>query len=155
LSSSFPQNPRETGDVRGKERALAKASRSERALLIVSDEARHGQTLASRVLNCGWRSTLCGSLDEATSRLARERYDIVLCEDTVRHGDLPSLISRLNRASQDKPIIVVSRKDDWEHYLAALAAGAAGYLAFPPYPGEVEQSLETAANLRMAMADAG
>lgn len=129
--------------------------RTERVLLIVSNEAPYGQALASRVLNCGRKLTLCNSLDEAISRLTREDYDAVLCEDAVANGDLPSLISRLNRASQDKPIVVVSRKDDWEHYLAALAAGAAGYLAFPPYPGEVEQSLETAANLRMVMADAG
>jgi DNA-binding response OmpR family regulator len=134
---------------------MVKPAEPERVLLIVSDEARHAQTLASRVLSCGWKLTLCSSLEEAISRLACEDYDAVLCEDTFRNGDLPSLVSRLNRASQDKPIIVVSRKDDWEHYLAALAAGAAGYLAFPPYPGEVEQSLEKAANLRMAMADAG
>jgi DNA-binding NtrC family response regulator len=132
---------------------MRKHSQSERILLIVSNEVQHRRILASRALNRGWKLTLCGSVDEATSHLAREDYDALLCEDTTPNGDLSSLISRLNLASHDKPVIVVSRMDDWEHYLAALAAGASG-LAFPPYPGEIEQSLETAANLRAEMATA-
>jgi DNA-binding NtrC family response regulator len=121
-------------------------------VLIVSGETRHAETLASAVERCGHTLDRCANTEEANSLLARGRYAAVLCEDTVTGGNILSLLSEIGRAAQPTPVIVVSRKDDWEHYLAALSAGAAGYVAFPPYPGELEQSLEKTANLRITMA---
>ena len=66
------------------------------------------------------------------------------CNFGLTSGNVSSLISRIGGTARHTPVIVVSRRDNWQDYLAALAAGATGYVAFPPYPREVEQSLETA-----------
>lgn len=118
-------------------------------LLIVSDERLHRHVLASMAKSCGWNPDTVGSVDEAVSLFARKTYDIVLCKDTVRDRDVRSGMGRLRRAAGNTSVIIVSRKDNWDDYLTALAAGAD-----PPYPAEVEQALEAAANFRTALSDA-
>ncbi len=78
----------------------------------------------------------------------------MLCEDTLPDGNFTKVMTLVERFAAGTPLIVVSRRDEWENCIAALAAGAADYLAFPPYPGEVEQSLDKAARLNRTLAHA-
>jgi two-component system, OmpR family, response regulator len=132
---------------------MAASGQASRQVLIVSGDARDAQTLASAVRRSGRRLDRSTSLDEARRLLCRERYVAVLCQDTVASGNVSSLVSEIRRAGKSTPVIVVSRKDDWGNYMAALAAGATDYLAFPPYPGEVERSLEGAAKFDASLPD--
>ena len=123
--------------------------RSAGTLLIVSDEGLHRQVLAAMAQSCGWNADIADSIDKPVSLFARKTYDVVLCKDTVPNGDPRFPIGRLRRAAGHTSVIVVSRTDNWDDYLTALAAGAD-----PPYPAEVEQALEAAAHSRIELSDA-
>jgi DNA-binding NtrC family response regulator len=55
--------------------------------------------------------------------------------------DLRMAIKQLASAENQTPIVLVSRLDNWDSYLSAIAAGAFDYVDFPPYPGELERVL--------------
>lgn len=133
---------------------MAKQQGSSARVLIVSGEGHHRETLATAVHRGGWKPTLSATVDGAETLLARGHYDAVLCEDTLPDADFTKVMTLVERFAAGTPLIVVSRRDDWENYIAALAAGAADYLAFPPYPGEVERSLDKAASLNRPLAHA-
>lgn len=118
-------------------------------LLIVSDERLHRDVLASMAKSCGWNADSAASVDEAISLFGRKSYDVVLCKDTVWDCDSCDRIRRLKRVAGRASVIVFPRKENWDDYLTALAAGAN-----PPYPAEVEKALEAAANSRIALLDA-
>lgn len=118
-------------------------------LLIVSEERLHRHVLASMAKSCGWNADSAASVDEAISLFGRKSYDVVLCKDTVWDCDSRYPIRRLKRMAGRASVIVFSKKENWDDYLTALAAGAN-----PPYPAEVEQALEAAADFRIAMSDA-
>jgi len=116
-----------------------------RGVLIVSGEASHGEKLAAAVRNCQLSPTLCGTLDQAQRILARKRFAAILCEESLNAGNFSSTLARMERFADRTPVIAVSRRDDWASCMVALNAGAADYVAFPPYAGEVERSLCKAA----------
>ena len=117
---------------------MAKPQGSSARVLIVSGEGHHRETLAAAVQRGGWKPALSATVDGAEILLARGHYDAVLSEDTLPDGNFTKVMTLVERfRSAGTPLIVVSRRDEWENYIAALAAGAADYLAFPPYPGEV------------------
>lgn len=133
---------------------MTKQQGSSARVLIVSGEGHHRETLATAVQRGGWKPTLSATVDGAEILLARRHYDAVLCEDNLPDGSFTKVMTLVERFAAGTPLIVVSRRDDWENYIAALAAGAADYLAFPPYRGEVERSLERAAKLNSSLAHA-
>jgi DNA-binding response OmpR family regulator len=133
---------------------MAKQQGSSARVLIVSGEGRHREALATAVQRSGWKPALSATVDGAEILLARGHYDAVLSEDTLPDGNFTKVMTLVERFAAGTPLIVVSRRDEWENYIAALAAGAADYLAFPPYPGEVEQSLDKAARLNRPLAHA-
>jgi DNA-binding response OmpR family regulator len=124
---------------------MAKHQASFERVLVISGETRHRKTLAAAVEQAGWIPSACATADEAKLFLAGERYAAVLCEDVLPDGDFRSVIVQVRRLAGATPVIVVSRRDDWDSCMIALAAGAADYVAFPPNPGEVERSLAAVA----------
>jgi DNA-binding NtrC family response regulator len=76
--------------------------------------------------------------------IAHQQFRVVLCEDLLPDGDFRAVIGETTRNEGKLPVIVVSRRDDWDSYLAAMSAGAFDYVALPPAPGEVERILYTA-----------
>jgi DNA-binding NtrC family response regulator len=123
-------------------------------VLIVSGESSHGDTLAAVTRCYGLSPTLCATVDSARSLLARKRFAAVLCDDLLADGSFRDIIAGAARLAAGTPVIVVSRRDDWESYAIALSVGASDYLAFPPYRGEVERALEKAGKLHRGLATA-
>ena len=123
-------------------------------VLIITTEVGHGERLANAVRRCKLTPRQCGTLDQARRILSRERFTAVLCEETSNALDFRAEIVQLERLAHRTPVIAVSRHDDWLSYMRALDAGAADYLAFPPYAGEVERSLRKASEAARAVEDA-
>lgn len=120
---------------------MSSKSAVSRGVLIVSGETGHAERLAAAVRNCQLRPTLCGTPDQAQRILVREEFAAILCEESPSVGNFASTITRMERLANRTPVIAVSRRDDWASCMVALNAGAADYVAFPPYAGEVERSL--------------
>jgi DNA-binding response OmpR family regulator len=141
-------------ETSGRYEEMPEQQGSSARVLIVSGEGRHRETLAAAARKSGWKAALCATVDGAEMLLARGHYDAVLCEDTLPDGNFTAVMTFAERFAAGTPLVVVSRRDEWENYMAALAAGAVDYLAFPPYPGEVEHSLEKAGRLSRLLAHA-
>jgi DNA-binding NtrC family response regulator len=123
-----------------------------KSVLIVSGEGTHRDTLAFVISGCGLSPKTSSTVDGARDLLARGTYAVVLCEDTLPDGDFRSVLAQVDRHAGRTPVIVVSRRADWDSYMVALAGGATDYVAFPPYPGEVEQSLHNALEISRSLA---
>jgi DNA-binding NtrC family response regulator len=131
--------------------ALKEASLS-KSVLIVSGEGSHREALASKISDCGLLPRTSASADAAGDLLATGNYAVVVCEDTLPDGDFRLVMTQVDRHASGTPVIVVSRRADWESYMIALAGGATDYVAFPPYPGEIEHSLKNALELSHSLA---
>lgn len=101
----------------------------------------HGERLASAVRQRGWLPQLCQTAGEVAQVLQPRSFAAVLSDDILPDADLTMVIPDIERRSLNVPVIVVSRRGEWDPSIVALMAGAPNHLPFPPYPGEVEQSL--------------
>ncbi len=110
-------------------------------VLIISGERDHREKLADRVSQCGLRPICCETIADAQALMARQQFSAVLSEDSLPDGDFRIVIGEMGRTVSKAPVVIVSRRDDWDSYLAAVGAGAFDYLAFPPTPGELERVL--------------
>lgn len=117
-------------------------------VLVVSAEPEHREILAGTISDCGLQPISRGTFADAKDLLAREAFSMVVCEDTLPNGDFRAVIEAARLVKQMPVVIVVSRKDDWASCLVATGAGAFDYVAFPPYPGELERALSAALSQR-------
>jgi DNA-binding NtrC family response regulator len=113
-------------------------------ILIVSGEQSHRDMLASSVSYSGLRPVCCGTCESASALLSHHPFSVVICDDTLPDGTFRTVIDHAARYAARIPVIVTSRRDDWELFLKALGAGAFDYIALPPLRGEVERILSAA-----------
>ena len=104
-------------------------------VLVISPEAHHHEKISQAVQRCGLRSIYCTQIAEARGLLARQKVRMVFCHDTLPDGDFRAVVA----AANDTPVVVLSRFAEWDHYVAALRAGAFDYIACPPDPAETER----------------
>jgi DNA-binding NtrC family response regulator len=113
-------------------------------ILIVSGEREHRVRLAHDVIKYGLNPICCETVADARMLLASHPFCAALSEDQLPDGDFRAVISEMRRQSSHPPVVVVSRRDDWDFYLSAVRMGAFDSVAFPPTPGELERILWTA-----------
>lgn len=109
-------------------------------VLIVSHEKRHRDILADSASNHGLRPVCCQTLAAARAFLDRERFAVIFCADELPDGHFAQLFEH-EGSHKNVPIIVVSRRDDWNSYLDAMSSGAFDYVILPPNDGEIDRSL--------------
>jgi two-component system, NtrC family, response regulator PilR len=115
------------------------------AVAVVSAGPEHWEKLSAIVSSCGLRPVQCQTIAAARELLAQEHFRLALCEDVLPDGDFRQLIALLRETPAWRmPVIVVSCLDDWGSFLEAMMAGAFDYVAFPPYPHELERALAAA-----------
>lgn len=99
-------------------------------VLVVEDEARTRRRLAAMV--AGHRPFLLaaavGTLAEAIAEVERSPPDLVLLDLGLPDGNGVRLIHRLQRVRAATEVLVISVMGDEASVLAAIEAGAAGYL---------------------------
>ena len=114
------------------------------SVLLADDHGlvRHGlQLLIAEVLP-SLRVHLAGSLAETLATLASAgRFDLVLLDLTLSdvHG-----LAGLHRLREDfpyVPVVILSAQDDRDTVLAALDAGAMGFISKAASPGELREAL--------------
>ena len=109
-------------------------------VLIISHEKSQRDILADSASNHGLRPVCCHTIAAAQAFLDRERFAVVFCADELPDGHFAQLFGH-ERDYKNLPVIVVSRRDDWNAYLDAMSAGAFDYVIFPPNSGEIDRSL--------------
>ncbi len=109
-------------------------------VLIISTDPGHRDTLASITSSCGLRPVGCGTLSIAKYLLGHHQFTAIVYE-VPESEDIGAAIKQVAGSERRTPIIVVSRIENWDSYLGAIAAGAFDYVEFPPYPDELERIL--------------
>jgi len=104
-------------------------------VLVISPETEHHKKINAAMHKCGMNSLYCKKFDEARTLLAKEKFSLVFCRDTLPDGDFQDVVATVNPT----PVVVLSRFAEWDHYLAALRAGAFDYLACPLDSAETER----------------
>jgi DNA-binding NtrC family response regulator len=97
-------------------------------VLVISPETEHRERISEALHRCGLTSISCKRFDEARNFLARQKFEVVLCQDTLPDGDFRDVVAAVNPT----PVVVLSRFAEWDHYLAALRDGAFEYISCPP-----------------------
>ncbi len=110
-------------------------------VLIVSCDKNHRDFLADSTSKHGLRPICCQTLAAAEVLLARESMSLVFCEEELPDGHFAQLVHKAFHHKDSPPIVVVSRRDDWDAYLRAMRLGAFDYVTLPPDIGELEHSL--------------
>jgi len=108
-------------------------------ILIVSGDKDHRDLLFKRISKLELRGVCCETAASARAIMARQAFSAVISEDSLPDGSFCDLIRERGIQANNTPIVVVSRRDDWDSFLVALGAGAFDYVAFPPSPGELER----------------
>jgi DNA-binding NtrC family response regulator len=114
-------------------------------VLIISEDPEHRETLGSITSSCGLRPVGWGTLSAAQYLLSHQGFTAILYE-VPEPKDVRATIKQLAHSASETPIVLVSRIDDWDSYLVAIAAGAFDYIDFPPCPGELQRILCLALN---------
>jgi two-component system response regulator PilR (NtrC family) len=109
-------------------------------VLVISPEKEHHERISAAMSKCGLSSISCMKFDEARIFMTTQKFGVVFCHDTLPDGDFRCVVS----AAKPTPVVVLSRFAEWDHYLAALRAGAFDYIACPPDSAETERIVSSA-----------
>jgi two-component system, NtrC family, response regulator PilR len=109
-------------------------------VLVISPEAAHHKEISAAVQRYGLGSIYCREFVEAERFLGQQKVSVVFCHDTLPDGDFQRVIAAVNPT----PVVVLSRFAEWDHYVAALRAGAFDYIAYPSDSAEIERIVSAA-----------
>ena len=104
-------------------------------VLVISPDREHHERINAAMNKCGLSSISCKKFEEARIFMSTQKFGVVFCHDTLPDGDFCSVVS----AAKPTPVAMLSRFAEWDHYLAALRAGAFDYIACPPDSSETER----------------
>ena len=104
-------------------------------VLVISPEKEHHEKINAAMSKCGLSSISCMTFEEARIFVSAQKFGVVFCHDTLPDGDFCSVVS----AAKPTPVVMLSRFAEWDHYLAALRAGAFDYIACPLDSSETER----------------
>jgi DNA-binding NtrC family response regulator len=118
-------------------------------ILIVDDEQDHAQVMCEALQRIGHRCDVTYNLAEASARIARKRYDIVVTDlvmDGRREGlDVLQLAKKQNPAP---PVILVTAHGAVKTYKEAMALGAYDFIEKPldleDFRAQVNRAADTA-----------
>ncbi len=106
-------------------------------VLIVDDDTRIRDLLASFLRRHGFRITTAASAEQARARMDVMRFDAMVLDIMMPGEDGLSLTTDLRRRHRDMPILLLSALGEAPDRIAGLAAGSDDYVAKPFEPEEL------------------
>lgn len=100
-------------------------------ILIVDDEADIRELLDLTLVRMGLEVDCAGTLAEARTMLANQRYQLCLTDMRLPDGTGLDLVRHVNEAMADLPVAVVTAYGSTENAVAALKEGAFDYVTKP------------------------
>jgi two-component system response regulator HydG len=127
-----------------REREIKKAS-----ILIVDDEQDHAQVMCEALQRIGHRCDVTYNLEEASQRLARKKYDVIVT-DLMMEGRREGIdVLQLAKKQQPSPpVILVTAHGAVKTYKEAMGLGAFDFIEKPldleDFRAQVNRAAETA-----------
>lgn len=109
-------------------------------VLVVCGDVECSDKMVAAVRRRGLETMCCSRVEDARSLMSRKRFSLVFTSDILPDGQVHSVIE----VAGTMPVIVFSRRAEWDAYLGALNQGAFDYIACPPDASETERILELA-----------
>ena len=107
-------------------------------VLIIEDEPRLAENIARSLReSAGYAVDIANDGQEGLFMTESNEYDAVLLDLMLPQLDGMQLLSRVRKAGQRTPVLVVTARDDKESVVALLNAGADDYLTKPFDLGEL------------------
>jgi len=107
-------------------------------VLIIEDEPRLAENIARSLReSAGYAVDIANDGQEGLFMAESNEYDAVLLDLMLPQLDGMQLLSRIRKAGQRTPVLVVTARDDKESVVALLNAGADDYLTKPFDLGEL------------------
>jgi YesN/AraC family two-component response regulator len=117
--------------------------------LVVEDDDRQREGLASLVAACGFRVLACRTYDEASSCLGTEHPDVLITDLRLPHHSGLALADLAAKTYPDVRRIVLTAFDDIDFRKEAARTGTQ-FLLKPIKPAELEAVLAAASHKRGA-----
>lgn len=103
-------------------------------ILIIEDDARFAQSLASLLVNAGWSAETCLTGAAGLGRLATEPYDLVLVDINLPDLSGHEVVRSVREKGDRLPVLVVSGETQIDAAIEALRLGAADFVRKPIEP---------------------
>ncbi|MGC8916427.1 MAG: sigma-54-dependent transcriptional regulator [Thermoanaerobaculum sp.] len=100
-------------------------------ILVVDDEASIRELLRIILKAEGYRVSEAGTLAEAHAQLARERFDLVVCDIYLPDGNGLELLRAARVKGLEVPFVVITAHTTPAQAISALREGAVDYLSKP------------------------
>lgn len=104
-----------------------------RDILVVDANAESRESLGRKLLQSGYRASLCASGREALDRVQARSFDLILLDSETREMAGLSILHeiRSNHATHHIPVMMTSARIDPGAVIEALNAGADDHIAKP------------------------
>jgi DNA-binding NtrC family response regulator len=102
------------------------------SILVVDDEEEHAQVMCEALARVGHQCDVTHSLEEATHRLAKRRYDVIVTDLVMegRHDGL-ELLKVATELEPSPPVILVTAHGDVPTAVKAMNEGAYSFIEKP------------------------
>lgn len=124
-----------------------------RDILVVDEDPGSRDALGRKLIQGGYRASLCGGGREALDRIQGRRFDLVLLDMELRGMAGFSVLSeiRAGHATAHVPVMMVTARNDPGAVIEALNAGADDHIATPfafdVLAARMERLIERARNI--------
>ncbi len=122
-------------------------------VLIVDDEPDIRELLQLTLLKMGLDVDSAASVGEACSKLARQRFELVLTDMRLPDGEGLQVVQYIAEQQLDIPVAVITAFGSTENAVAAMKAGAFDYLAKPLSLAALRALVKSAIRLPAAAAN--
>ena len=117
-------------------------------IMVVSPNLEVQQAFAGVLSLWGLAPIVASSVREAEEIMNRHPVSLIFCSDEFPEGTgMDGFIRRASRPSNKVPVVVVSRRDDWEHFVSFLRRGAFDYVLYPLSEVEIARVVKNALDL--------
>ena len=114
-------------------------------IMVVSPNLEVQQAFAGVLGLWGLAPIVVSSVGEAQEIVNRHPVSLVFYSDEFLEGTgMDGFIRRASRPSKKVPVVVVSRLDDWEHFVSFLRRGAFDYVLYPLSEVEIARVVKNA-----------
>ena len=117
-------------------------------IMVVSPNLEVQQAFAGVLSLWGLAPIVASSVREAEDIVNRHPVSLVFYSDEFPEGPgMDGFIRRASRPSNKVPVVVVSRRDDWEDFVSFLRRGAFDYVLYPLSEVEIARVVKNALDL--------
>jgi len=123
-----------------------------RKILIVDDEVNIGILLSKFLTRNSFSVSTASSGETAMECLAKEPYDLVLCDYRLEDTDGKEMLVKIKEKYPNTGVIIITGYSDIKLAVELIKLGAYDYITKPLYPDEILNTINKAIETQIALA---